>query len=207
MRCMRRRWTRKPGHAAIPLIWGHGCRTRQCQDRRCHRVSAQHRHRRDARSGSRAPDRRRDGEQRCASSARTGRSRPSWPWCATTAGARTYESYGEEPDGVSENGAAIIEGLQGKPGDADFMQGGHVIATAKHFLGDGGTDNGVDQGDNALWRGGAARSVRAILRSRDRRRRADSHGVLFELARPEDARQPRLAERRAGRPPRASTAS
>jgi len=60
---------------------------------------------------------------------------------------RTYESYGEEPDGVSENGAAMIEGLQGKPGDADFMQGGHVIATAKHFLGDGGTDNGVDQGD------------------------------------------------------------
>jgi beta-glucosidase len=61
---------------------------------------------------------------------------------------RTYESYGEEPEGVSENGAALVEGLQGKPGEPDFMTGPHVIATPKHFLGDGGTDNGVDQGDD-----------------------------------------------------------
>jgi len=61
---------------------------------------------------------------------------------------RTYEGYGEEPDVVSANGGAVIQGLQGRPGDPDFMRGTHVIATAKHFLGDGGTDNGVDQGDN-----------------------------------------------------------
>ncbi len=61
---------------------------------------------------------------------------------------RTYEGYGEEPDSVSANAAAIVEGLQGEPGQPGFMQGAHVIATAKHFLGDGGTDNGVDQGDN-----------------------------------------------------------
>jgi beta-glucosidase len=61
---------------------------------------------------------------------------------------RTYESYGEEPEGVSTNAIAMIEGLQGKPGDADFLRGGHVLATAKHFIADGGTDNGVDQGDS-----------------------------------------------------------
>lgn len=61
---------------------------------------------------------------------------------------RTYESYGEEPSIVSQNAAATIEGLQGKPGDADFLKGAHVIATAKHFLGDGGTNDGVDQGDS-----------------------------------------------------------
>jgi beta-glucosidase len=61
---------------------------------------------------------------------------------------RTYEGFGEEPELVSENATAIVEGLQGEPGDSDFMTGSHVIATAKHFIGDGGTDNGVDQGDD-----------------------------------------------------------
>ena len=61
---------------------------------------------------------------------------------------RTYESYSEETKVVTEYSAAMIEGLQGKPGDPDFLKGGHVIATAKHFLGDGGTDKGRDQGDN-----------------------------------------------------------
>ncbi len=60
---------------------------------------------------------------------------------------RTYESYSEDPALVSLYAAAMIEGLQGKPGDADFLRGAHVIATAKHFLGDGGTDGGRDQGD------------------------------------------------------------
>jgi beta-glucosidase len=61
---------------------------------------------------------------------------------------RTYESYSEDAKVVAENTTAMIEGLQGKPGDTDFLMGGHVIATAKHFLGDGGTDKGRDQGDN-----------------------------------------------------------
>ncbi|HWA04525.1 MAG TPA: glycoside hydrolase family 3 protein [Rhizomicrobium sp.] len=60
---------------------------------------------------------------------------------------RTYESYSEDPALVSENAAALVEGLQGRPGDPDFLRGGHVIATAKHFIGDGGTDRGRDQGD------------------------------------------------------------
>lgn len=60
---------------------------------------------------------------------------------------RTYESYSEDPQLVATLGAALIEGLQGKSGESGYLGKGHVIATAKHFFGDGGTDQGVDTGD------------------------------------------------------------
>lgn len=60
---------------------------------------------------------------------------------------RTYESYSEDPAIVAPLGAALVEGLQGRKGDPDRLGAGHVIATAKHFFGDGGTEQGVDQGD------------------------------------------------------------
>ena len=60
---------------------------------------------------------------------------------------RTYESYSEDPKIVAPLGAALVEGLQGAKGDPDRLGAGHVIATAKHFFGDGGTDQGVDQGE------------------------------------------------------------
>ena len=60
---------------------------------------------------------------------------------------RTYESYSEDPKIVAKMGAALVEGQQGKPGTDDFLGEGRVIATAKHFFGDGGTTRGVDQGD------------------------------------------------------------
>ncbi len=59
---------------------------------------------------------------------------------------RTYESFSEDPALVTRLGAAAIEGLQGKVGTREFLDQRHVLATAKHFFGDGGTD-GVDQGD------------------------------------------------------------
>ncbi len=65
---------------------------------------------------------------------------------------RTYESYGQDPDRVAALGVAMVEGLQGKQGTAAFLDQRHVIATAKHFFGDGGT-NGIDTGDA---RGGEA---------------------------------------------------
>lgn len=56
---------------------------------------------------------------------------------------RSYESYSSDPAEVARNGAALIRGLQGRlTGDGD------VIASVKHFAGDGGTDRGVDQGEN-----------------------------------------------------------
>ncbi|WP_233998021.1 glycoside hydrolase family 3 protein [Erythrobacter sp. QSSC1-22B] len=60
---------------------------------------------------------------------------------------RTYESYSEDPRLTASLGAALVEGLQGRRASQDFLGRGHVIATAKHFFGDGGTEQGVDQGD------------------------------------------------------------
>ncbi|MEL6664391.1 MAG: glycoside hydrolase family 3 N-terminal domain-containing protein, partial [Pseudomonadota bacterium] len=60
---------------------------------------------------------------------------------------RTYESYSEDPAIVAELGAALVEGLQGKVGSEDRLGAGRVLSTAKHFFGDGGTEQGVDQGD------------------------------------------------------------
>jgi beta-glucosidase len=61
---------------------------------------------------------------------------------------RTYEGFSEDPEIVRECAGAMVRGLQGDPGSADFLDTHHVIATAKHFLGDGGTLGGKDRGDN-----------------------------------------------------------
>jgi len=60
---------------------------------------------------------------------------------------RTYESYSEDPEIVAAFGRAFIEGLQGAKNDDTRLGDGRVLATAKHFFGDGGTERGVDQGD------------------------------------------------------------
>ena len=61
---------------------------------------------------------------------------------------RTYEGYSEDPQIVRNYAGHIIRGLQGAPGTPSFLSAGHVTATAKHFLGDGGTEHGIDRGDN-----------------------------------------------------------
>jgi beta-glucosidase len=58
---------------------------------------------------------------------------------------RTYEGFGETAELAVVLGPAAVRGLQG----ADMSQAGHVLATAKHFVGDGGTSRGVDRGDTA----------------------------------------------------------
>lgn len=60
---------------------------------------------------------------------------------------RTYESFGEDPAIATSYAAALVHGLQGRRGDPDWLKGPHIIATAKHFLGDGGTAGGRDRGD------------------------------------------------------------
>jgi beta-glucosidase len=57
---------------------------------------------------------------------------------------RTYESYGQDPNLVSELGAAAVRGFQG-----DELSGNpdSVLACAKHYIGDGGTQDGMDQGN------------------------------------------------------------
>ena len=63
---------------------------------------------------------------------------------------RAYEGYSESPDVVASYAGAMVEGLQGKVGSKEFLDGTKVIASAKHFLGDGGTTGGKDQGDTAV---------------------------------------------------------
>ncbi len=61
---------------------------------------------------------------------------------------RTYESYSEDPEIVRQYGGRMVMGLQGSASSPDFLGPSHVIATAKHYMGDGGTDRGIDQGNN-----------------------------------------------------------
>jgi beta-glucosidase len=61
---------------------------------------------------------------------------------------RTYEGFSEDPEIVRSYAGMMVRGLQGVPGTPEFLGPGKVIATAKHFVGDGGTANGRDQGDN-----------------------------------------------------------
>ncbi|HEY4974194.1 MAG TPA: glycoside hydrolase family 3 protein [Steroidobacteraceae bacterium] len=63
---------------------------------------------------------------------------------------RSYESYSQDPTLVRRYAGELVRGLQGEPGGRTAMQSGHVAATAKHFLGDGGTRDGVDQGDTEV---------------------------------------------------------
>jgi beta-glucosidase len=56
---------------------------------------------------------------------------------------RTYEGFGSTPELAIEMGAACIRGYQGAKYDAPWR----VIATAKHYLADGGTQNGKDRGN------------------------------------------------------------
>lgn len=60
---------------------------------------------------------------------------------------RTYESYSEDPALIRDYSYAFVEGLQGDP-DNGYFNDDNVISTVKHFIGDGGTENGDDQGDN-----------------------------------------------------------
>jgi beta-glucosidase len=63
---------------------------------------------------------------------------------------RTYEGYSEDPAVIVRLAGPMVEGLQGKAGGDMTVQGGHVAASAKHFLGDGGTHDGIDQGDTQV---------------------------------------------------------
>jgi len=54
---------------------------------------------------------------------------------------RTYESYAEHPEVVRSYAGEYVKGMQGA-----FKDDANTIATAKHFIGDGGTKNGKDRG-------------------------------------------------------------
>jgi beta-glucosidase len=63
---------------------------------------------------------------------------------------RTYESFGEDPKLVTKM-ESIIDGLQGGPGDLDRPD--RVLATAKHYAGDGLTTYDTPVGDYTVDQG------------------------------------------------------
>jgi beta-glucosidase len=72
---------------------------------------------------------------------------------------RAYEGFGEDP-ALVQSMATVITGLQGKANGSQLAQNNHVLATAKHFVGDGGTTYGssttgsykIDQGITEVTR-------------------------------------------------------
>src|SRR5438270_9489698 len=66
---------------------------------------------------------------------------------------RTYESYSSDPVLVRAYGEAMVRGLQGQLGSSTS-----VLATAKHWLGDGGTFHGKDQGETGTTEANLART-------------------------------------------------
>ncbi|WP_028102906.1 glycoside hydrolase family 3 protein [Pseudoduganella violaceinigra] len=56
---------------------------------------------------------------------------------------RTYESFSEDGTLVAQYAGEYVRGLQGR-----FKSDANVLASAKHFVGDGGTEQGKDRGDN-----------------------------------------------------------
>jgi beta-glucosidase len=92
---------------------------------------------------------RRIGEATAAEVRSTGM---DWSFAPTIAVARddrwgrTYESYSEDPKIVAQYAASMVMGLEGS--GSTFLDKDHVISTAKHFLGDGSTDGGRDQGNS-----------------------------------------------------------
>lgn len=60
---------------------------------------------------------------------------------------RAYEGYSSEPALVASYVGSMIRGLQGTPSTAPILAGPHVAASTKHFLADGATVDGKDQGD------------------------------------------------------------
>jgi len=60
---------------------------------------------------------------------------------------RAYEGYSSDPALVASYAGRMIRGLQGDPNDGPILAGPHVLASTKHFIADGGTDEGRDQGD------------------------------------------------------------
>ncbi|WP_328906042.1 glycoside hydrolase family 3 C-terminal domain-containing protein [Streptomyces sp. NBC_00234] len=72
---------------------------------------------------------------------------------------RSYEAYGEDP-ALVEAMETVIKGMQGSPSGKDLDRNDKVLASAKHFVGDGGTEFGssttgaytIDQGVTKVTR-------------------------------------------------------
>ncbi|UQV19783.1 exo 1,3/1,4-beta-D-glucan glucohydrolase [Brevundimonas albigilva] len=62
---------------------------------------------------------------------------------------RAYEGYAENPEVARSYAGPMTLGLQGELSADHPLASGHIAGSAKHFLADGGTTGGKDQGDFA----------------------------------------------------------
>ena len=103
---------------------------------------------------ARDPDLVREVEHVTASETRA--SGPQWAFAPCLCAAqddrwgRTYESFGEDPNLVKQMETAI-DGFQGPPGH--LADPDRVLATAKHYAGDGDTTYGTGSGDYKIDQG------------------------------------------------------
>lgn len=140
---------KRPGHTPIPIIFGidsvHGNNNVVGAVLFPHNIGL---------GAARDPNLiRRIGEATAQETAAAGMDWAFGPTLATPQNdrwGRTYEGYSEDPALVASYAGEMVRGLQGEPGQVRPLQRGHVAASAKHFLGDGGTTDGVDQGDTAV---------------------------------------------------------
>ena len=63
---------------------------------------------------------------------------------------RAYEGFSEDPQIVRSYMASMVRGLQGDKATDSLFSPSKVVATAKHFIGDGGTTDGIDQGNTEV---------------------------------------------------------
>lgn len=63
---------------------------------------------------------------------------------------RTYEGYSENPQLIFSYAGKIVEGMQGAGDSPELFSNDKVVSTVKHFVGDGGTQNGIDRADTQV---------------------------------------------------------
>lgn len=139
----------RPGHTPVPIMFGidavHGHNNIVGATIFPHNVGL---------GATRDPDLiRRIGEATAQEVAATG---ADWTFGPTVAvprdvrWGRSYEGYASEPEVVRAYSGPMTLGLQGALEPGKPLAPGHIIGSAKHFLGDGGTIDGKDQGDAAI---------------------------------------------------------
>ena len=145
-------------------------------------LPAQHRARRRARSGA-------DASASASATAEQVRATGiTWAFAPTLAvvqnprWGRTYESYSSDPAA----GARLWRGDGAAAFRASSARSTSVLATAKHYLGDGGTFHGKDQGETRTSEAEPRPHPRRRLLRRAQGERADGDGELFELHRHRD---------------------